>query len=206
MNATIALLACIITAASAEPTGFDARVTVEMRHASLPRYLDALSSQAKLNFILTEGFEDEKVTAFLHEVTVADALDVIRELKTVDYRQIGRGNTYVVARKGSRALIKPEFLDGGPELDKKVNVLVHDAPLDRFFDELSRQAKVSFAVDETLSEKRITANLKNVTVREALETVAAMKGVLCRKLQGKKVYEIKPAAVQHEVGERFRKQ
>ncbi len=206
MPKLLAALFCVFAAAAAEPSPFDQRITVEVRHAPLPTFLDTLSAQGKVNFILTEGFEDEKVTAFLHDVKLSEALDVIRELKDVDYLQVGHSSTYIVARRGSPALVKPEFMDGGPEFDRKVSVALRQAPLDRFLDTLSRQAKINFAVDESVGERKVTAFLKDVTVRDALQAVMAVKGLSCRKLGGKQVYEIGSSSKsRYKVGETFRK-
>lgn len=77
-------------------TPLDARVTVRVKGAPLATFLDTISAQAKVNFIITEGLEARRVTAFLQNVTVREALQVLLEIKGLTYQQIGRSNTYVV--------------------------------------------------------------------------------------------------------------
>ncbi len=74
----------------------DARVTVRVKGAPLATFLDTISAQAKVNFIITEGLESRRVTAFLQNVTVREALQVLLEIKGLTYQQIGKSNTYVV--------------------------------------------------------------------------------------------------------------
>ena len=74
----------------------DARVTVRVKGAPLATFLDTISAQAKVNFIITEGLETKRVTAFLQNVTVREALQVLLEIKGLTYQQIGKSNTYVV--------------------------------------------------------------------------------------------------------------
>ncbi|MFA6004137.1 MAG: secretin N-terminal domain-containing protein, partial [Elusimicrobiota bacterium] len=75
----------------------ETRVTVRVKGAPLATFLDTISAQAKVNFIITEGLENRKVTAFLQNVTVREALQVLLEIKGLTYQQIGKSNTYVVA-------------------------------------------------------------------------------------------------------------
>ena len=81
------------------PSGspLDTRVTVRVKGAPLATFLDTIQAQSKLNFIVTEGLESKRVTAFLQNVTVREALQVLLEIKGLTYQQIGKSNTYVVA-------------------------------------------------------------------------------------------------------------
>jgi type II secretory pathway component GspD/PulD (secretin) len=81
----------------------DMRVTVRVKGAPLATFLDTISAQAKVNFIITEGLEARRVTAFLQNVTVREALQVLLEIKGLTYQQIGRSNTYVVTPRSAKA-------------------------------------------------------------------------------------------------------
>jgi type IV pilus secretin PilQ/predicted competence protein len=81
----------------------DTRVTVRVKGAPLSTFLDTISAQAKVNFIITEGLEQKRVTAFLQNVTVREALQVLLEIKGLTYQQIGRSNTYVVTQRSKQA-------------------------------------------------------------------------------------------------------
>ncbi len=84
-------------AASVGGSLLDARVTVRVKGAPLATFLDTISAQAKINFIITEGLESKRVTAFLQNVTVREALQVLLEIKGLSYTQVGHSNTYIVA-------------------------------------------------------------------------------------------------------------
>ena len=83
-------------AAQAVVAPLDTRVTVRVRGAPLATFLDTIQSQSSVNFIISEGLENKKVTALLQNVTVRDALQVLLEMKGLTYQQIGKSNTYVV--------------------------------------------------------------------------------------------------------------
>jgi type II secretory pathway component GspD/PulD (secretin) len=91
-------------AASVSSTApLDTRVTVRVKGAPLATFLDTISAQAKVNFIITEGLEQKRVTAFLQNVTVREALQVLLEIKGLTYQQIGKSNTYVVTQRSKQA-------------------------------------------------------------------------------------------------------
>ncbi|MBI5242603.1 MAG: hypothetical protein HY922_02830 [Elusimicrobia bacterium] len=85
-------------AVPAEPTDpLETRIVVRVKSAPLSTFLDTISAQAKVNFIITEGLEEKRITAFLQNVTVREALQILLEIKGLTYQRIGRSNTYVVS-------------------------------------------------------------------------------------------------------------
>lgn len=85
-------------AAAAPPANpLDTRIIVRVKAAPLSTFLDTISAQARVNFIITEGLEKKRVTAFLQNVTVREALQILLEIKGLTYQRIGRSNTYVVS-------------------------------------------------------------------------------------------------------------
>lgn len=79
----------------------DTRITVRVKDAPLSSFLSAISAQAKVSFVLGTGVEATKITAFLQNVTVREALDVLLETKGLTYSRIGKTNTFVIkAREG----------------------------------------------------------------------------------------------------------
>ena len=187
-------LAAAASAATAG-VGLDAKVSVKVRHAPLHGFLESLSSQAKLNFILAEGLEDRKVTAFLSEVTVREALDSLAELSGVGYRKLSHGGSYLIAPLSSPQLELEALKDAGPALAGRVSVALRHAPLSDFAAMLSEQTKANFTVDESVAERSVTAFLENVPAREALEIVLTIKGLVCRRQRsrGRELYLIGPA-------------
>lgn len=80
----------------------DERVTVKVRDVSLTRFLDAVSQQARVNFIVGEGLAERRVSADLRNVTVRELLDIVASLKGLSWTRIARSNTYMVTRKEKR--------------------------------------------------------------------------------------------------------
>jgi type II secretory pathway component GspD/PulD (secretin) len=81
----------------------ETRITLRAHEVPLATFLDIISAQAQINFILSEGLEACKVTAFLQNVTVRDALQVLLEIKGLTYRRVGETNTYLVTARTQTA-------------------------------------------------------------------------------------------------------
>ncbi|MBI5624905.1 MAG: hypothetical protein HY924_14105 [Elusimicrobia bacterium] len=91
-------------AAPASPLNpLETRVTVRVKGAPLATFLDTISAQSKVNFIITEGLETKQITAFLQNVTVREALQILLEIKGLTYQQIGKSNTFVIAPRSKAA-------------------------------------------------------------------------------------------------------
>jgi type II secretory pathway component GspD/PulD (secretin) len=86
-----------------EPTSpLDTRVTVRVKEAPLATFLDTISAQAKVNFIIAKGLEGTKVTAFLQNVKVREALQVLLEMEGISYERVGKTNTFTIRQRSSK--------------------------------------------------------------------------------------------------------
>lgn len=81
----------------------ETRISVRVKDVPLPTFLDSISAQARVNFLLNEGLENKRITAFLHQVTVREALQILLQVKGLTYQRIGRSSTYVVAARSKEA-------------------------------------------------------------------------------------------------------
>ncbi|MBI4054624.1 MAG: hypothetical protein HY402_00665 [Elusimicrobia bacterium] len=106
--------------ASSPRSAMDTTVSVRVRNTSISVFLDAISSQANVNFIIAPGLENKTITAFLEGVTVREALQVLLEVRGLMYQRIGRSNTYV---------IKP-ITKAAPQLSTRIYTLEY-IPLQR---------------------------------------------------------------------------
>jgi len=89
---------------NAQPVSpLEARVSVRLKGAPLATFLDTISAQTKINFIVAEGLETKTVTAFLQNVTVRDALQNLLQIKGLSYQQIGTSNTYIVTPRSQHS-------------------------------------------------------------------------------------------------------
>jgi len=80
----------------------ETRISVRVSDAPLASFLNAISAQAKVSFIIGEGVEKVKITAFLQNVTVREALDVLLETKGLTYSRIGKTNTFVISQRATK--------------------------------------------------------------------------------------------------------
>ncbi|MBI4676676.1 MAG: hypothetical protein HY748_03760 [Elusimicrobia bacterium] len=107
--------------AAAQAGEFDpieTRVTIKVKNAPLASYLETISAQAKINFVLADGLDGVRVTAFLNDVTVRDALELLRVTKGLTYRRTGSGGATLIAPASKKA----------PERRTKVHRLKNAVP------------------------------------------------------------------------------
>ncbi len=74
---------------------------IRLKGAPLSTFLDVVSAQSKVNFILTEGLESKSITVFLRKTTVREALELLLRVKGLTYQRIGKSNTYVVQKRSA---------------------------------------------------------------------------------------------------------
>ncbi|KAF0126589.1 MAG: type IV pilus assembly protein PilQ [Elusimicrobia bacterium] len=74
---------------------------IRLKAAPLSTFLDVVSAQSKVNFIITDGLEKTTVTVFLRKTTVREALEILLRVKGLTYQRIGKSNTYVVTKRAA---------------------------------------------------------------------------------------------------------
>ncbi|MDT8286825.1 MAG: secretin N-terminal domain-containing protein [Elusimicrobiales bacterium] len=74
---------------------------IRLKAAPLSTFLDVVSAQSKVNFIISEGLEKTTITVFLRKTTVREALELLLRVKGLTYQRIGKSNTYVVTKRAA---------------------------------------------------------------------------------------------------------
>ncbi len=74
---------------------------IRLKAAPLSTFLDVVSAQSKVNFIITEGLETKTITVFLRKTTVREALELLLRVKGLTYQRIGKSQTYVVQKRSA---------------------------------------------------------------------------------------------------------
>ncbi|OGR96525.1 MAG: hypothetical protein A2016_00700 [Elusimicrobia bacterium GWF2_62_30] len=74
---------------------------IRLKAAPLSTFLDVVSAQSRVNFIITEGLEAKTITVFLRKTTVREALELLLRVKGLTYQRIGKSNTYVVQKRSA---------------------------------------------------------------------------------------------------------
>lgn len=75
-------------------------VSIKVKSAILADFLNALSEQAKMNFVITGDAADLLITAEMNKTTVADVLLFLKG-KGLSYSRIGDSNTFVIRPLGT---------------------------------------------------------------------------------------------------------
>ncbi len=90
------------------------------------------------------------------------------------------------AAKAGKSSQETSLYQGAEEneaLDKRVSVNVNNMPIGTFLSSIARQSKINFIMDnEKYAEKKVTASLKDVTAREALDTLLRVQGLTYQRI------------------------
>ena len=82
----------------------DRKVTIRVSNVPIGTFLNSISSQAKINFIMSEDIADKKkVSASLTNVTVREALDTLLRVQGLSYQRIGKSDSYVITPRSNEA-------------------------------------------------------------------------------------------------------
>jgi len=86
---------------------------IHLSGAPLSSFLNIISVQSKVSFVIAEGLEAKTVTVFLGKTTVREALELLLSIRGLTYQRIGKSRTYVVRKRSA----------GTPNLITKIFVL-----------------------------------------------------------------------------------
>ena len=81
----------------------DRKVSIRVSNVPISAFLNSITTQAKINFIMSEEFANKKVTASLTRVTVREALDTLLRVHGLTYQRIGKSDSYVVTKRSNDA-------------------------------------------------------------------------------------------------------
>jgi type IV pilus secretin PilQ/predicted competence protein len=74
---------------------------IRLKDASLTSFLDIISNQSGVNFIVSDDVVAKKITVFLKRTTVREALEILLRVKGLTYQRIGKSNTYIITKRTS---------------------------------------------------------------------------------------------------------
>ncbi len=84
-------------------TPLDRKVTIRVNNVPIGTFLNSISAQSKINFIMGEEFAGKKVSASLANVTVREALDTLLRVQGLTYQRIGKSDSYVITKRSEEA-------------------------------------------------------------------------------------------------------
>ena len=86
-----------------ESSPLDRRVTIRVNSVPIGTFLNSISAQTKINFIMGEEFSGKKISASLTNVTVREALDTLLRVQDLTYQRVGKSDSYVITRRSEEA-------------------------------------------------------------------------------------------------------
>lgn len=87
------------------------------------------------------------------------------------------------AGKSSQETSLYQGADENEALNKRVSVNINNMPIGTFLSSIARQSKINFIMDnEKYAEKKVTASLKDVTAKEALDTLLRVQGLTYQRI------------------------
>lgn len=92
---------------NAQASPLQKRVNVLANGMPLTAFLNAISAQAKISFLVAEDIEDKRITATLRNTPVQEALQILLQTRNLSYQRIGTTNTYLITKRAASA---PNFI------------------------------------------------------------------------------------------------
>ena len=89
--------------AAEQSSPLDRTVSIRVSNVPISAFLNSITTQARINFIMSDEFADKKVTASLTKVTVREALDTLLRVHGLTYQRIGKSESYVVTKRSNDA-------------------------------------------------------------------------------------------------------
>lgn len=86
-----------------EQSPLERRVTIRVNSVPIGTFLNSISAQTKINFIMGEEFSNKKISASLTNVTVKEALDTLLRVQDLTYQRVGKSDSYVITRRSEEA-------------------------------------------------------------------------------------------------------
>lgn len=74
---------------------------IRLKSAPLTTFLDIISAQSQVNFIISDDVIGKQITVFLRKTTVREALEILLRVKGLTYQRIGKSNTYIIMKRTS---------------------------------------------------------------------------------------------------------
>ncbi len=81
----------------------DRKITIRVNNVPIGTFLNSISAQSKINFIMGEEFAGKKVSASLSNVTVREALDTLLRVQGLAYQRVGKSDSYVITKRSEEA-------------------------------------------------------------------------------------------------------
>ncbi|MGC9069807.1 MAG: secretin N-terminal domain-containing protein [Elusimicrobiales bacterium] len=72
---------------------------IRLKGAALTAFLDIISHQSGVNFIVSDDVAAKQITVFLRKTTVREALEILLRVKGLTYQRIGKSNTYIIMKR-----------------------------------------------------------------------------------------------------------
>lgn len=79
------------------------KVTIRVNNVPIGTFLNSISAQSKINFIMGEEFSGKKISASLTNVTVREALDTLLRVQGLTYQRVGKSDSYVITSRSEEA-------------------------------------------------------------------------------------------------------
>ena len=81
----------------------DRKVTIRVNNVPIGTFLNSISAQSRINFIMGEEFSGKKISASLTNVTVREALDTLLRVQGLTYQRVGKSDSYVITNRSEEA-------------------------------------------------------------------------------------------------------
>jgi len=176
--------------APSDGSGRSRKVSVKVEKAPLVRVLDAVSEQARVNFLVLADVEALKVSMDANKVPLPDFLSMLERAAGLHCSGLADSDIYVL----SKEVVTFAQLPADPRLDAPVRLRFKAAPLKIVLEAITSQSEAKFMYGEAVGNEKTTIFVNNAKARDALSLLLAMKVLRIQEQEGKYLIEKAVAA------------
>lgn len=144
---------------------------IRLKGAPLTTFLDVISAQSKVNFIVSDEVGNKTITVFLRKTTVREALEILLRVKGLTYQRIGKSNTYIITRRASTE----------PNLITKVYTLNYIPLIPLGNIEKEKSAIISAAGSSGTQEASSSSSSSSASSDKDIAIVSILSSILSKK-------------------------
>ncbi|MCR5504494.1 MAG: STN domain-containing protein [Elusimicrobiaceae bacterium] len=174
------------------------KVTVHADGISFSSFLNKITEQTGMTFLMTGNFPTKDVTVHLSNIELKEVLDFVFNEQNLGYQFVEGSNTIVITKKMQKEsqsteqkevdLSAPVQEDQGynyspepvqnkqsnPSLNKRITVRISDTPLKYLANSLKIHTgnKFNFIPSADVVNKKVSLDAKNITLKQILDYIS----------------------------------
>jgi hypothetical protein len=164
----------------------DTRISLTFRQGTLRAFLEELHRTANLDFYILDGLDKCPMSAYLHDLTSRETLQLLIEAAGITFQQLGRSNEYTITTWKSRPqcpAVSAEAAAGACAAGSpNISIECKGGQLSQFAELLSDQSGASIIVWNEATEHPTSVKVRTSNLQEAIRRLRKDKNLSIREV------------------------